>query len=90
MLKCPHCNQQAMTQFRKSYLGPAVSTSCKSCGKKISVSWFAVLAAVPFPLGMALAAWTAPSLLAIPIFLAGLAAMFVLHAKCVPLVKRGA
>ena len=89
MVTCPHCKQQAMSQLRKSFLGPVFSTSCQSCGKRVSVSWAALLAPVPFLLSMALAFWLWPSPSALVLPVVGIAAMFVIHAKLVPLVPRG-
>jgi hypothetical protein len=47
-LECPHCGQRALPVWRKLLLGPAVSATCKVCGKKISVSSLALLVFLPF------------------------------------------
>jgi hypothetical protein len=49
---CPHCGKPALSFWRKSVLGPARSTPCQSCGKRISVSWNALLASSPIILAV--------------------------------------
>ena len=48
MLRCPYCHRQALTFWRKLWLGPSKSIPCSSCGASISVSWW-VLAAIIVP-----------------------------------------
>jgi len=89
-LRCPHCQQQAMSQLTKSALGPIRSVPCKSCGKSVSVPAAAVLAVLPFLAGIALApvAWPSPLAWASP--LVGFAITCAVHAYKVPLVRSGA
>lgn len=47
MHNCPHCGEPGISTFRKLFLGPAVSTTCKVCGKKVSVSHRSILIMVP-------------------------------------------
>lgn len=44
---CPHCGKPALSPWRKSILGPARSTTCQSCGKRVSVSWGSMWSAAP-------------------------------------------
>jgi hypothetical protein len=41
MVTCPYCKQRAMTAWGKLSLGPARSVKCASCGRRVSVSWWA-------------------------------------------------
>lgn len=50
---CPHCGKPALSFWKKSTLGPARSTPCQSCGKRISVSWNALLASAPILIAVA-------------------------------------
>jgi cytochrome b subunit of formate dehydrogenase len=87
MVKCPYCGRAAMSLRRKSALGPGRAVNCQSCGKRVSVHWIAVFAAIPafigglvlmrsesLPLGFAAAA-------------GGILAMGILHTFLVPLVR---
>ena len=90
MTTCPHCNKPAMSQLRKSFLGPLLSAQCKACGKRISVPTAAVLAVTPFLFSIILAGLLAPrdwqfSALSLSL---GIAAMAAIHAFLVPLVPR--
>lgn len=44
---CPHCGKPALSFWRKSFLGPARSSPCQSCSKRVSVSWAAMWTAAP-------------------------------------------
>jgi hypothetical protein len=44
MVTCPYCKQRAMTIWGKLRLGPATSVKCLSCGRRVSVSWWAFFA----------------------------------------------
>jgi hypothetical protein len=81
-----------MSQLRKSFLGPALSANCKSCGKLLSVPPAAMLAVTPFLFSIFLADLLAPnglpfSLLSLAL---GFCSMLAIHAFLVPLVPRGA
>lgn len=90
MLTCPHCGNQAMSQARKLWLGPASSASCTACGRKVSVSWLAMLAVTPFLAAIFSGHWLLPqhyvvfSLAA----LAGAALLFAIHAWLIPIIPR--
>jgi transcription elongation factor Elf1 len=47
VLACPNCGKETISAWRKFSLGPAVSTRCKECGAKISVSWRSLIGLVP-------------------------------------------
>lgn len=88
MTECPYCHQKAMSQLGKACLGPARTTTCRSCGKRISVSWKTMLELVPFAIGGLLIPVLSPAWYAyVPVVL-GAAIMFLIHARCIPLVKR--
>jgi RNA polymerase subunit RPABC4/transcription elongation factor Spt4 len=53
---CPHCGSNPAVSFwRKSCLGPAVTTKCRACKKKVSVSWASLLVVIPIVAGIACA-----------------------------------
>ncbi|HET6586620.1 MAG TPA: hypothetical protein VFG67_02470 [Oleiagrimonas sp.] len=79
-----------MSYARKSCLGPALSVACKHCGKQVSVSWFAVLALIPFFVCMLFAEHVGHWLPAALILLADSGAMLAVHEWLVPLVPRDA
>ena len=89
MLQCPYCHHSAISYARKSCLGPALSTSCAHCGKQVSVSWFAMLAGIPFLASMPLATHFGFSWQAALVVLVGFGMTFAAHEFLVPLVPRG-
>jgi hypothetical protein len=90
MTECPYCHRRAMSQLRKSFLGPALSASCISCGKTVSVPLAAMLAVTPFLFSMVLAELLAPDgwQFAALSLLIGISSMAAIHAFLVPLVPR--
>ena len=88
MLICPHCKKPAMSQLRKAFLGPALSANCKSCGKSVSVSWYAIFAVFPMLIGIAVGAWIGPPA-GIFALLAGYGITVVIHTLYVPIIPRG-
>lgn len=78
-----------MSYLRKSLLGPALSASCSQCGKRVSVPWLAVGAAVPFVVSIRLALYFGYSWQAALVVFAGVGIMFAMHAILVPLTPRG-
>jgi MFS family permease len=95
MTICPYCHKQAMSLLRKSFLGPALSAQCRTCGKRVSVSRAATLgAAMPLLLSSVVAPFLAPQgwrwqFIALSM-LAGFFVTIALHSYLVPLVPRGA
>ncbi len=88
MRTCPYCGQEALSVVRKSVLGPARSTPCKSCGKRISVHPRSLWAVMPFLAGIAVAIYLEASPLGIAALVAGAIGMFALHEYAIPLVGR--
>lgn len=87
MYICPHCNKPGISLLRRSFLGAAFPATCKSCGKKIGVPYGkSMLSIAPFLIALVINIYMpALSLIVLPI---GIVAMFVLHFKYVPLIKR--
>lgn len=89
MFACPHCGQPGISAIRKSFLGPAVPTSCRACGKSVGVPYGkATIACMPLFASMYLG-----SLLGLvwPSFMivgAGLAISIAIYLLWVPLVQR--
>ena len=87
MRTCPYCGKPAMSAGEKATLGPFKSVNCKSCGKRISVSWMSLLALAAF-----FAGGVAGLYLGMPTgilaLLVGAVLMFVIHEYAVPLVPR--
>ena len=90
MVKCPWCGKLAMSRARKAVLGPGRVVPCESCGRKVTTHWMAVLAAVPAFLGGYVMTQSASIPLGIAAVVSGVAAMAMLHAFVVPLVRSDA
>lgn len=90
MTTCLYCHQQAMSQLKKSCLGPALSAQCEACGKRLSVPPAAMLAVIPFLLSIILAGLVSPHSwqFSVMSLLAGISAMVAIHGSLVPLVPR--
>ena len=91
MLRCPHCDGPGISATQKLLLGPAIPATCRTCGRKIGVSYVRSLLAVlplaiPTVVLVALPMWPWP----IRFFCAviGVAGLFYVSLKYVPLVKR--
>ncbi len=75
MLVCPSCSGKGMSLFRRLYLSPGVPGICQTCGKKLGISYAAIICTVPFLGALYFAEYLSPTLA----FLAGTfgtAAMF--------------
>jgi len=90
MVTCPYCGRAAMSLLRKSALGPRRAVGCQSCGKKVSVHWTAVLAAIPAFLGGYVLMKSGSSPLGIAAVVAGILTMGLLHTFLIPLVRSDA
>lgn len=89
MYVCPHCNQPGISALRRSFLGPRFPATCKQCGGKIGVpDAQSFLATIPFLLSILVAPLASTFAHSFLTALIGAVAMFVLHFKFVPLVKR--
>jgi DNA-directed RNA polymerase subunit RPC12/RpoP len=87
-LTCPYCSGQAMTLARKMWLGPATSTACKNCGKKVSVPFSAMVEVVPFGAAILAAPFLGSISGAVVVVITGLAAMTAIHLYLVPVAPR--
>ena len=87
MLQCPACGEPAMTVGQKLFLGPARSVACAHCGQRVSVSWTAMLAMLPFVVMVGLTRLLSWPLL-VALWLLASAFLFWFHAYRVPLVRR--
>ncbi len=88
MRTCPYCNQEAFSFWRKSFLGPARTAECRSCGRKVSVSWVSLLGMVPLLAGMFAFARLEGSPLGIAALVGGIVAVCAFHEYVSPLVGR--
>jgi hypothetical protein len=48
---CPHCEQACISNVRKLFLLPGTTAQCRSCGKAVSVPFYAVVAVFPLLMG---------------------------------------
>ncbi len=48
ILVCPSCSGKGMSLLRRLYLSPGVPGTCQTCGKKLGISYAAVVCTVPF------------------------------------------
>ena len=87
MMTCPSCGRAAMTLWRKCILGPETAIPCASCGKKVSVPWGAVAAAVPVALGL-IAAVQLPMPWSIAATVGGVLGYVAIQRYLVPIVDR--
>ena len=90
MVKCPYCNRAAMSLQRKSSLGPGRAVNCQSCGKKVSVHWMAIFAAIPAFVGGFVLMKSESLPLGIVAVVGGVVIMGLLHTFLVPLVRSDA
>jgi hypothetical protein len=87
-LTCPYCGQPAMSWVRKLALGPAVSVLCKSCGKKVSVHYSAMLAVTPFVASILVAPLTGSFVFGACLVAIGIVVMSAWHMWLIPLAPR--
>ena len=89
MCRCPHCGEEGITALRKCNLGPAIPATCQRCGKKVAVSWWSVVMAIPMIAGFTVA----PALIQSPVLIAFAATLlttisFCLSESLVPLIRK--
>ena len=91
MQKCPHCGEAGITTLRKQFLGPATSTKCKICGKRVSVPFWSLVGVLPFIVSIPLVSILLSEEALLAYVLGGLTmcVAFVVLNGYVPLVKRG-
>lgn len=88
-LLCPYCSCPAISWARKMYLGSATSAACRSCGKKVTIPYWAMVSVVPFLIALVAIQHTQSLLLQAALVLGSLGAMFSIHTFWVPLVPTG-
>ena len=82
---CPHCGKSGISVMRKMFLGPALTATCKACGKTVGVSYMAMLAIIPFLAGMYGTALVEPFPLKVVLGVGGFVVMAIIHILWVPL-----
>jgi len=90
MVKCPYCNQSAMSLARKAGLGFGRAVACQACGKPVAPHWTAILAAIPAFLGGFVLLKSGYQPIGFLAVVGGLIAMAALQTFVVPLVRRDA
>ena len=96
MYACPHCGQPGITRRRKSWLGPAIPTHCRACGKAVGVPYGkSFIANIPLFAGMILSYWLVVQFetiwsicVSVPIVAVGFAISLVIYLRWVPLIRR--
>ena len=89
MYLCPHCNKPGIHILRKACLGPALSTKCRECGKKVGVPYKqAYLAMAPFAIPILLTSFLDWSSLTISIWVIAFFISEFFYLKFVPLIKK--
>lgn len=84
---CPYCRQRGVSLLRKLCLGPAQSTKCKSCRRKISVSPASFVAGLPvaFSIGVVHLTGSMSFLALVPLMLV---VSTLVHLYAVPMVPK--
>ena len=77
-----------MPLWRKSTLGPAVTTRCRACNHKVSVSWTSLLTLIPMFGVISLTSLSTGIATNVALLAVALVLGYVLQWKFVPLVKR--
>ena len=86
---CPYCRHNPAVPFwRKSSLGPAVTTKCRTCHKKVNVSWWSILVFVPLLPILIYSRLELSFAQGAGIWIAVLAINCYFHWKSIPLVRK--
>lgn len=85
---CPHCGGPGLTSARKLVLVPGLHATCRCCGRRIGVSGFAALAAIPFVAGLLALRVVEGDLARVLALTAGVAATAYIQWRHIPLVGR--
>ena len=88
MYTCPHCQKRAMTWLRKGFLGPLLRATCRECGKKVSVPWYAVLVSIPLIAALITADQVGSLPVKLVIGVVGILLGAIIHSKWIPLIRR--
>ncbi len=78
MLTCPHCGKPGISAMRKLFLGPAVPATCKTCGKKVGVSYSSIFAGIPVVAAIIVSGFVEPFAIKAVLWVGG----FVVSAIC--------
>jgi hypothetical protein len=89
VIACPNCGNETISAWRKFSLGPAISTRCKQCGAKVSVSWRSLLGLLPLLLSFFVATHLG-NFWGVVAAVAAFAFYAVYHQFYVPLVRKSA
>ena len=87
-LECPNCHQKTIPVWRKMFLGPASRVTCSNCGSRISVSYVALLAGIPFLIALVAAQIVGSLAVAAILLVVGALVMSWIHYKFVPLIVK--
>jgi hypothetical protein len=86
---CPHCGELSISGLRRMCLGPLLPTRCSSCGGRVGVPWWSLVALVPWFIALGISAATQEhGMLNFWIGAFGAMGMFVVWGSVVPLVRR--
>jgi len=89
MLACPYCHQPAMSRWEKLKTRPRDARDCRSCGKKVSVPLWSILAILlPIAVGAFIADGTKSLALGSAAILFSAFAAVCCYLYAVPLVGR--
>jgi len=89
MSRCPHCQQDGISFFKKVLIGPNTIINCTKCQQKLTISKLANWAAIPFLLGIAGSFFTHELILKTLMMSSGLIISGLIKGFAVPLVKIG-
>ena len=78
MIVCPSCTEKGMSLFRRLCLAPGIPGICRTCGKKIGISYACIICTVPFFGALYFAEYLSPTLA----FLAGAFGTFAMTFIC--------
>lgn len=67
--QCPHCGELGISALRKCFLGPALPTTCESCGQEVGVPYWSIVTLIPMFAGM----FAIPNLISNPSYVAMMA-----------------
>jgi hypothetical protein len=93
MYECPHCRKPGITLIDKLCLGPMVPVACKTCGRKVGVPYKAMLALIPFFIGVIAGKLMIGKLLNAPlvgylVLIIGVVISLMFHLHWIPLERR--
>jgi hypothetical protein len=87
-VECPSCHQKTISQSRKMFLGPSMSTTCSNCGARISVPWPSVLATIPLLIAILATQYISSVAISAAVLVIGALALCLIQYKFVPLIVK--